>query len=255
MATIVTGYFKLNQSKASHEKYFQWMQNMLLNNNPMIIFCDDKNYEIIHNMRKEHMDKTVIVMTSFNDFYSFKYAKQFAEHTKLDLELNVGHNMFLYMIWSEKSNFLKRAIEMNPFNTDYFIWVDIGCFRKPNTKFLNWPNPKRISEIPHDKVTLLSVNPFTNAEYHNVRLDSLPSFQFVNRIGGTIFGGGKDVLLKWHTKYYEMLEYFISINRFIGKDQSIMNSVYLMNKDMCNLVNWEPNCDDVWFYLQDYYNK
>ena len=251
-STIVTGYFKLNKAKASHEKYNEWMQNMLSIDNPMVIFCDDKTYETIHEMRKPLMEKTVIVMTSFNDFYSFKYAKNFAEHTKLDKELHVGHNMFLYMIWSEKSNFLKRAIEMDPFQTDYFIWVDIGCFRRPNTEFKHWPNPKRIEEIPHDKVLLLSVNAFTPAEFYNVRLDSLPSFQFVNRIGGTIFGGGKDVLLKWHTKYYEMLEYFISINRFIGKDQSIMNSVYLMNKDMCELVKWTQGCNDIWFYLQDY---
>jgi hypothetical protein len=67
-----------------------------------------------------------------------------------------------------------------------------------------------------------------------------------------MFGGGKDVILNWHKKYYEMLEYFISINRFIGKDQSIMNSVYLLNKDMCELVNWQPGCPDHWFYLQEY---
>ena len=29
-----------------------------------------------------------------------------------------------------------------------------------------------------------------------------------------------------------MLEHFISIGRFIGKDQSIMNSVYLLNRDI-----------------------
>jgi hypothetical protein len=67
-----------------------------------------------------------------------------------------------------------------------------------------------------------------------------------------MFGGGKNVLLKWHEKYYEMLEYFISIKRFIGKDQSIMNSVYLLNKEMCNLITWQPGCPDPWFYLQEY---
>ena len=70
-------------------------------------------------------------------------------------------------------------------------------------------------------------------------------------MGATIFGGGKEALLQYHDLYYEMLEYFISIDRFIGKDQSILNSVYLLNPELFHLV--EPKlCKDEWFYLQDY---
>ena len=156
------------------------------------------------------------------------------------------------MIWSEKSHFLKRAIELNPFSTDYFVWCDIGCFRVPNTRYLQWPSPSKIATLDKNKVLLLSVQPFNPGELQCNHKEGLPLFQFTNRIGGTIFGGGKDILLQWHDKYYEMLEYFISIGRFIGKDQSIMNSVYLLNRDMCHLVNWEPGCPDQWFYLQEY---
>jgi hypothetical protein len=156
------------------------------------------------------------------------------------------------MIWAEKSHFLKRAIELNPFQSDYFLWVDIGCFRVPNTEYLNWPNPEKIAQQDKNKVLLLSVVPFMMPELLCNFKEELPSFQFTNRIGGTIFGGGKDVLLKWHDLYYEMLEYFISIDRFIGKDQSIMNSVYLMNRDICNLIKWEEGCRDSWFYIQDF---
>jgi hypothetical protein len=167
----------------------------------------------------------------------------------MDTEKRVGHNMFLYMIWSEKSHFLKRAIELNPFQNEYFLWVDIGCFRVPNTQYIDWPNHNKMVAVDKSKVLMLLIEPFTDEELKSV---SLPSFQFKNRIGGTIFGGYKDALLKWHDKYYEMLEHFISIGRFIGKDQSIMNSVYLLNKDLVQLVNWVPRCPDKWFYLQEY---
>jgi hypothetical protein len=96
------------------------------------------------------------------------------------------------------------------------------------------------------------VVPFTPDELNCNTLEKLPSFQNLNRIGGTIFGGCRDTLLKWHNKYYKMLEYFISIDRFIGKDQSIMNSVYLLNQDLIHLVNWVELCPDKWFYLQEY---
>jgi len=251
-STIVTAYFKLSKSKASHEIYVGWMQNMLAIDNEMIIFCDPKLVDEIGQFRANKETKTRIVPCQFSEFYTYRYANYFLEHSKMDSEVAIGHNMFLYMIWSEKSHFLKRAIELDPFGSEYFLWTDIGCFRRPNTDFIHWPNRERISSMPKDKVLLLSVVPFTHEELAVHSLDELPSFKTANRIGGTIFGGGKEVLLQWHDKYYEMLEYFISIDRFIGKDQSIMNSVYLLNRQMCELVNWVPGCADTWFYLQDY---
>jgi hypothetical protein len=250
-STIVTAYFQLPISKASHETYVSWMKNMLVINNPMVIFCDAKSRPIIESLR-QNPEKTVIIETTFKEFYSYKYSQAFAKHYALDKEARIGHNVFLYMIWSEKSHFLKRAIELNAFNTDYFVWVDIGCFRVPNTTYLNWPNPDKVAALDKTKVLMLSINPFTEDELDCKTHADLPSFQSKNRIGGTIFGGCRDVLLEWHDKYYEMLEYFISIDRFIGKDQSIMNSVYLLNRNLVQLVNWKPGCRDIWFYLQDY---
>ena len=251
--TIVTAYFQLKISKASHDTYTEWMKNMLLINSPMVIFCDSASKPLIESLRTH--EKTVIVETTFRDFYTFKYSQTFAKHFELDHEQHVGHNMFLYMIWNEKSHFLKRAIEMNPFHTEYFLWVDIGCFRVPNTEYIHWPNPEKVASLDRSKVVMLSVTPFNSFELLCNSLATLPSFQTQNRIGGTIFGGYKDALLRWHDKYYEMLEYFISINRFIGKDQSIMNSVYLLNRDLVHLVRWVPRCRDKWFYLQEYFAK
>lgn len=249
MATIVSCYFKLNKSKVSHEKYLQWMQNMLIIDNPMIIFCDLSSSHIIHSFRKDKMDITRIIITEFTDFYSYRYFKNFNIQQNMDKEINIGHNTYLYMVWSEKSNFLKRAIELDPFNTEYFLWVDIGCFRIPNKDFIKWPN---INNVPNDKVLLLSVYSFTNDELNVKTYDDIPNFQFTNRIGASIFGGGKKILLEWHTKYYDMIELFILTGKFIGKDQSIMNYVYLLNQDMCRLIEWKQPCNDIWFYLQNY---
>jgi hypothetical protein len=116
----------------------------------------------------------------------------------------------------------------------------------------HWPNPERIAALDHNKILLLSVQPFTPHELACHTINDLPLFQFSNRIGGTMFGGGKTVLLEWHRKYYDMLRHFIVIDRFIGKDQSIMNSVYLLNRNMCDLITWKLGCPDPWFYIQDY---
>jgi len=250
-ATIVTAYFRLSKSKADHVTYYSWMANMLAIDNPMVIFCDHESANAIGELRKSREEKTRIVVTTLKEFHSYRYYTDFKNNEQIDRETYIGHNADLYMIWSEKSHFLKRAIEMDPFQTDYFLWVDIGCFRRRNTDYIQWPNIHR--GVPLNKVLLLQVEPFQPDELEQATTkESLPLFQFKNRIGGTIFGGGKEVLLQWHDKYYDMLEYFIDQCRFIGKDQSIMNSVYLLNREMCEIVEWQQPCHDIWFYLQDY---
>ena len=107
-----------------------------------------------------------------------------------------------------------------------------------------------MSILDKSKVIALNVTPFTEEELHSTK-DTLPSFLTINRIGATIFGGGKEALLRYHELYYEMVEYFISVDRFIGKDQSILNSVYLLNPSLFDLIEPKP-CKDPWFYLQDY---
>jgi len=247
MTTIVTCYFKIN-SKHSHEKYKTWMENMLSIDNPMVIFCDKESFSFIDTQRKNN---TKIIITSLEEFYSYKYIDTFYENNKIDFEVNIGHTPELYLIWSEKIHFVKLAIEMNPFQSNYFLWVDIGCFREK--KYIEWPNPERIQSLDSSKILSLLIEPFEEKEL-NCTKKTLPVFhRKYRRIGATIFGGGKEVLLKYNDLYYDMLEYFISIGHFIGKDQNILNSVYLLNQEMFDLVQWKE-CNDIWFYLQDYLN-
>lgn len=247
MTTIVTAYFQLERSKKNHKTYLEWMQNMLIIQSPMLIFCDKDSVKTIEEIRKD--TKTKIIVIDFTEFYTYKYFHDFKHHYAYK-DHERYHNPYLYLIWSEKSHFLKRAVDNNYFSTDNFLWVDIGCFRRQNTEFIHWP---KTDKIPKDKILLLSVFPFTKEEYEIDRLEHLPDFQYSpGRIGGTIFGGTATSILKWYEKFYQMLEYFITIDRFIGKDQNIMSSVAIMHKDLVHLVDPKADYYDCWFYLHKY---
>jgi hypothetical protein len=250
--TIVTAYFELPNSKASPTKYNEWMQNMLIIDCPMIIFCDQKSKEIISPFREKWLEQTYFITLTFEEFHCFRYFNVFVnDYNTKDHEKY--HNPYLYLIWNEKTHFLKRAVEINHFQHNFFLWVDIGCFRKPNTQFLHWPNPEKINNLPKDKILLLLVNPFTYSEYSVATLNELPDFILSSgRIGGTIFGGSSSTILKWHDLYYSMIEKFISMDRFIGKDQNIMNSIAILNKDFIHIVEPSLPYDDKWFYLQEF---
>jgi hypothetical protein len=246
--TIVTAYFNI-PSKKGDGVYKEWMKNMLIIENPMVIYTDVVSVGYISELRRDKMDITRILVMTFKEFYCYKYYDTFVEQNKRDHERRIGHSVELYMVWCEKSNFLKKTIMDNPFGTEYFLWVDIGCFREPNHKYIKWPLDTRMKTIPPGRVLLCEVYPFTVAELRCNRFEMLPDYTYVNRIGGTIFGGSRETLLVWWEKYYGMVEAFIGANRLIIKDQTIMNSVYLLNRDLCFL---QGSNRYEWFYLQNY---
>lgn len=254
--TIVSAYFQLPTAKTSHAQYLKWMQNMLIIQTPMVIFSDEVSKPIIQQFRGNL--PTHYITLDFDDFYTYRYELSFYESMLIDHEIGIGHSPQLYMIWNEKSHFLKVASEINPFGADYFLWVDIGCFREPNTRFLQWPNPAKIGKLEPDKMAMVQVYPFQPEELSVTSLESIPSFQFTNRIGGTMFGGRKEAIEKWHTEYYQMLEHFIRIDRFIGKDQSIMNSLYLWKPEIVQLIFQWPfprhGMSSEWFFLHEFLN-
>ena len=252
----MTAYFNIPKSKANHETYKGWMKNMLVIQNRMIIFCDASSVELIRSLRANNPYATIIVETKFEEFHCYKYVDIFRAQHAIDHEKKI-HSVELYLIWNEKSNFLKRATEIEksfrePHNTK-FVWCDIGCFRVPNTRFLKWPDA---SKIPDDKMLLLEVDPLREPleplDNPSDKPSVLPNLTFTNHIGGTIFAGSSDAIMKWHDAYFAMLERLYAMGRFVGKDQTVMSSVYIDQPELCFCVKYPRGYYDRWFYLQDY---
>ena len=268
-ATIVTCYFKI-KSKHTNDNYKTWMKNMLVNiETPMIIYTDEESYDYIENTRLNSSEKhgphnTQIIKMRMEDFYTYKYKDIWDKQWNLDPE-NSYHTPELYMIWAEKTNFLRKSIESNPFDSEFFLWCDIGCFRRrPFTSDItnmsvlkNWPNKDKIATLPKDKILLTQIERFTgnNEKYKELRKDSsgLTVHKFPHTlvfVGGTMFGGYKDTLLKWWDVYYEMLENYFKFFRFAGKDQDIMANILIVRPDICYPVFAEWG--DPWFYFHHY---
>ena len=61
--------------------------------------------------------------------YSLLTEEEWAEEELKDPEEGIGHNRDLYVVWHEKTNFLKIASDNNFYNSSYFLWLDIGALR------------------------------------------------------------------------------------------------------------------------------
>lgn len=250
--TIVTAYFNFPIKKHTSNSYFEWIINFLPNSNSnMIIFTDEESYDKIFNLRINFMDKTKIIKLNIADFYCYNFMEYWNKDHQRDHERG-HHHQYLYMIWNEKSMFLKRAIVLNPFNTDYFMWCDIGMVRdKECIKHISlFPNTNIIKTLKNDKVYLLNI---TNFDEDDLKITgATEKFRYQNdsvRTGGGGIFGHKDALEIWIRVYYEMLEEFMNKNYFAGKDQSVMSCVYLKYRNLIELVKPEPSPFNHWFYM------
>ena len=249
--TIVTGFFKMN-SKFSQDTYRNWMNNFLKLNEYMVIFTDIHNFEYINSRR--NTSNTLIIVTSIDKFEVAKYMDYWKYCHSIDLEKSY-HSIELYMIWNEKTFFIEKALNLNPFNSDYFFWMDIGCIR--DEEILKSINKFYVNGIPENKTVLSAITQnipshFLNENKISISLENKNGLSRLiehNYIQGGFFGGYKNALRDWIKIYTDELALFVNTKTFGGKDQNIMGNIYV--KYQKNFILTHPkifdSLTDNWF--------
>lgn len=249
MATIVTCYYLIDKSKHTPSEYKIWINNLISNlkNVNIVIFTCAKDRSQIDEIvtKNSSINYHIIEKEIKNLMVSTKYSDIWENQYKMDATTNCGRGIDCYKIWNNKFSFLKEAIEINPFNSDKFIWNDIGNVRNSNVfKYLNhYPSEKNIS---NDKLDIVLLNSFND---HSQLI-----FQNEIHFSGSMFGAHKNVILQLEKLYYIYFEIYLKKNKFIGCDQQIISSLYLKNKDKFNCIIPHNSTIDPWFYLYQYYS-
>lgn len=249
--TIVTAYYDLPRKKHASQSYHKWIKLFLHNvKSNIIIFTDKSSSNTLHDIT-QNLDNVRIIILPISEFYTSKYLPYWQKDYERDYERQ--HNPHLYMIWNEKSMFIQRAININPFNTEYYTWTDIGMVRDENQiQYINnYPNPNIIEKLEKDKVYLLNIDDFTPDDLNET--DATERFIRCNRIGGGVIFGHRKILIKWTKIYYDMMSTFMKNDFFTGKDQSIMACIYLKyREDLIKLIKPVQSPIDPWFYMLYY---
>lgn len=258
--TIVSAFFSFKKNKYnSLDIYKFWGSNLLpfLNKN-LVIFTDEDNYDFIISLRPNELrEKTRIIKMNIQDFYMMNYIDYLKKDLERDHESSY-HNLDLYMIWNEKLNFIKKAINLNFFNSSHYAWCDFGCVRNskyPELYLKNFPNLAKITE---NKIYLFKADCEFNQEDFNNPYDD--KYRYWNgAICGSFFIGIKDLLLKMNYLFYnEIMKNFINQNKFIGKDQNLYICLYLSHPELFKLINGENDDYSIqfsqlkWFYFLKY---
>jgi len=214
--TCVSGYWRIHNK---HGNLFdKWFENTLKINCPYVFFSDKETIEFIRKYRKDL--PTYYIELDIEDFYTYQYKDRMITHNIHcpSVELN--------LIWNEKIFLIQKALELNPFGSDYFMWNDAGVcvFRNTTPPPYSFPNIDKLSKLSKDKFiysssSLFDKNLFTKTQYH-----------LHHHISGTTYILHKNIIEKFAQLYKEYLNLIDKTD--IWTDQVIWTHIYKDNEDL-----------------------
>jgi hypothetical protein len=174
-------------------------------------------------------------------FYEIEAYKKFSKDFWLgeeEKDHETNHSADLYAIWYEKKEFVKKAIVMNPFFTNKFVWCDAGICRSES--WISHIQYFPLScKIPEDKFLLLKITDFENEE----------DLKFKNSVGGGILAGTKEKWFEFSEQYDSVLQEFVENSKFVGKDQTLIATMYKKNPAFFKLIDRQFDEYMCWFTL------
>lgn len=253
--TVVSAYYPI-KSKFTHHKYFEWIAGFWPQMQcPLVFFTNPELCAAFEELFKQRPGPTKVIGIPFRELNAFRKLAPsvWLDTFKIDPEMKI-HSPELYAIWYEKKEFVLRAIELNPFHSEHFVWCDAGICRYPEwiPHLQNFPR-KEMFQIP-GKMIVLRIAPFDKnravADTNGIRGD----FKNTVSVGGGILAADIEGWKIWNKQYDSMFMRYFLANRFVGKDQNIMGSMILEWPDSVVLVDPSPAMSSVqrWFYLLFY---
>ena len=207
--TCVTGYW--NVKNKHNDKYNEWFKNTLSINCPYIIFTDINSIDMIKECRQHF--PTYYINCNIEDFYTFKY--------KDKMIVNDIHcpSVELNLVWNEKIFMIQKAAIINPFNSDWFKWIDAGTCIYRNVKPSNiiFPDNDKLCGLPTDKFIYSSSNKYIAGLVSNTNC--------YHHISGTSYILHKSMINMFTELYKTYLDKLLDKNN-IWTDQVILTHIY-----------------------------
>jgi|WetSurMetagenome_2_1015567.scaffolds.fasta_scaffold36776_2 hypothetical protein len=134
--TLVTGYFDLTkksdanaaiQARPAEHYIDQHGSSVLSLDKNLIVFCEPELKEKIWKMRPERLHaRTLVVSTSFEDFPLTQYRSRIIENRGGPACARDPRNTASYYLFCmARYAMLKEAIDLNPFKSSHFAWINI----------------------------------------------------------------------------------------------------------------------------------
>jgi len=270
MSITFSSCFYIMESKFTPSKYIEWIKNIILiaNNFNLVIYTDQNTVKYIDTKFKPNIK---IVIKPINEFYNYKYKKQWIHNHENNTLLNKVSCWELNMLWAEKINLVKETIERTYFETDFYGWCDIGYFRNRRDfnldtnlyELMNWPNVDKINALDKNKIVYACINNddgyindliqiVHNKNTHGLPTIPIPPYQ--HSIAGGCFILHRNMINWWFSTFNQTLESYFKYHYLVKDDQIIIADCVFSNLDKFTLYKeYQPPYDN-WFMFQRIFN-
>jgi hypothetical protein len=236
LPTIVTMFYDIRKKEGNNtnsilnrgiKKYCELAENFILKlPYNLIIFTDNEEViEFIEKKRENYKNKTYIYKKPFEDTYYYKYLDTLyvLQNKFTIINGNIIQETPIYIILNNnKFCFMDLAIELNPFKSDHFIWMDFGInhVAQNTEKIHEW-----INLIP-DKIKQLCINPYTE------NVDNKQMFQYIyHHTAGGLFSGSKENIKKYSELFKQKIEQIYNEDWY-QIDEAVMTMVQRENPEL-----------------------
>eukprot|EP00536_Pseudo-nitzschia_multiseries_P005719 jgi/Psemu1/191246/e_gw1.111.90.1 len=245
--TIVTGYFQL-RSKYHSSEYDNWMRSMLSLQDAMIIFTEPDLVDRMKDLRSHAVDRTIIIPLALNDLPIGKLFPEnfWQDQLRRDPERRMHRSHELFWIWLSKSWFVTQAIRMNVFDSDLFLWSDIGCFRQNTYRSKTLIQHR---ETVPDHEILQMAHHVPNPPKEILFNDKYKQKEHFYHSGSQLVGF-KDTWVTFHKYFLETIDRFLEKNMIIVEDQAVLQSTCLSYPEICAYVPYGRVNDNHYFGLR-----
>ena len=229
--TLVSAFIYDEKHYQSLDFYIEQGNKLLSLDFNKVIFIDEKIYHHFKNYINEH---NYLIKVREQDMYLYEFID--------NLENNIignpdkDTNKF-FAIMCNKTEWIKQAIEINHFNTDYYTWIDFGIFKIFN-EHLTIENLNK----NYDTIRIGSIWDINNSNFENLEKEICWYF------AGGIFGGHKRHLLFFaNAMKYETMQFIKQKNYLIWevnlwymvyKKYASIFSIYKCNHDISIINNY-----------------
>lgn len=211
--TFVTAFYDISRNTSKEmnkfDNYFIWIKTLLSQNIQIIFYTSQNIFERI-GIEKDNIKFIITENIPYQKTVNWK------DYRSNDLEKD--SEKFAQLTYS-KFLWVKKAIELNHFNTEYFCWIDAGICKVAQN--INMVNSIKIK----NKINLMLLNYISEFEMKNPS-DFIKECRY--KVAGGFFGGNASNMLNFIQLFFEQLDKYPNN----GLEQEYMAIIYYQNRDL-----------------------
>lgn len=246
--TFVTALYDIKRSEQGDgrkfDEYLNWFKETLKINNPMVIFVDKSLEDFVMDARKNLPTKVIIQSIEEVPYYflnekidkiisSEEYKNRMPHSHRLECNMSL-YNVIIY----SKFPWVKKAVDENYFDSEYFMWIDAGLsrfFPRHNVDInLPYPSENAIKTLIDNKDYVLvhaSMSYFPEITTAKSLGDDY-FWDYRTFIMAGLWGGGSIVLYKLCDIIDDILQNKMIKNNVVNNEMSALGYALKNNDEM-----------------------